>query len=253
VTVEGLRSDFDRPRTADAATRAPGIGTFLATDVLGFRHVIRSVGDEASAALAADCQSIVSAAVEANNGIVLELVADSALAVFHNASDAVQPLPYGRRWPISHGRATPTPRSRLPSTPADGQAIRNAWPPAQHLCGLTTFLAQPSVGKCSYPQRRPPFSKAMCLSHHCATSASARSLASTSRSTCTSYPQDRSSHRRAVIIYGIASARSGDAQDFYNSREEAEATLAAILRDEPTSRASCGSRRSSSSRHELEA
>jgi hypothetical protein len=38
-----------------------------------------------------------------------------------------------------------------------------------------------------------------------------------------------------MILYGVASAISGDAQDFYNSREEAEATLAAILRDEPES------------------
>jgi hypothetical protein len=36
-----------------------------------------------------------------------------------------------------------------------------------------------------------------------------------------------------MVLYGIASALSGDAEDFHTSREDAEATLAAILRDEP--------------------
>jgi hypothetical protein len=35
------------------------------------------------------------------------------------------------------------------------------------------------------------------------------------------------------ILYGIASARSEDIEDWYPTRDEAEATLAAILRDEP--------------------
>jgi hypothetical protein len=36
-----------------------------------------------------------------------------------------------------------------------------------------------------------------------------------------------------MTVYGIASAISGDMQDFYASRDEAEAVLAAILRDVP--------------------
>ncbi len=36
-----------------------------------------------------------------------------------------------------------------------------------------------------------------------------------------------------MILYGIASARSDDIEDWYLSRDEAEATLASILRDEP--------------------
>jgi hypothetical protein len=36
-----------------------------------------------------------------------------------------------------------------------------------------------------------------------------------------------------VILYGIASASSQDIEDWYPTRAEAEATLAAILRDEP--------------------
>jgi hypothetical protein len=36
-----------------------------------------------------------------------------------------------------------------------------------------------------------------------------------------------------LILYGIASASSDDIEDWYLNREEAEATLASILRDEP--------------------
>jgi hypothetical protein len=36
-----------------------------------------------------------------------------------------------------------------------------------------------------------------------------------------------------MILYGIASALADDIEDWYPSRDEAETTLAAILRDEP--------------------
>jgi hypothetical protein len=36
-----------------------------------------------------------------------------------------------------------------------------------------------------------------------------------------------------MILYGIASAQSGDIEDWYRTNHEAEATLAGILRDEP--------------------
>ena len=89
VTVEGLRARFDRPRT-ETATRIPGIGTFLATNLSGFQHVVRLLGDEASAALVADYQALVSGAVETGSGIVVERVGDNVLAVFPDASDAVR-------------------------------------------------------------------------------------------------------------------------------------------------------------------
>jgi hypothetical protein len=38
---------------------------------------------------------------------------------------------------------------------------------------------------------------------------------------------------RAVILYGIADSFTGDIEDWYSSREEAEAVLRGILRDEP--------------------
>ncbi len=37
-----------------------------------------------------------------------------------------------------------------------------------------------------------------------------------------------------MILYGIASAIAGDIEDWYASREEADAVLGAILRDEPS-------------------
>jgi hypothetical protein len=36
-----------------------------------------------------------------------------------------------------------------------------------------------------------------------------------------------------VILYGIASALSNDVHDWYLTREEAEATLVRVIRDEP--------------------
>jgi hypothetical protein len=36
-----------------------------------------------------------------------------------------------------------------------------------------------------------------------------------------------------MILYGIASAVAGDIEDWYRSRDQAEETLASILRDEP--------------------
>jgi class 3 adenylate cyclase len=86
LTVVTLPSKFGPPRTAEGT--APGAGTFVHVDLSGWRHVIRVVGDEASAALVADYHGTVTAAVEGNNGIVLERSGDHVLAVFGNATDA---------------------------------------------------------------------------------------------------------------------------------------------------------------------
>ncbi len=88
VTVEGLPSRFDRPRTGE--TRTPGAGTFLLTDLMGYRHVIRALGDEESTSLAAEYQAIVSAVIERGDGIVLERAGDSVLAVFADAGNAIR-------------------------------------------------------------------------------------------------------------------------------------------------------------------
>lgn len=90
LTVPALPSKFDPPRTVEAETQAPGTGTFVHTDLSGWRHVITTLGDEGSAELIAVYEAIVTGLVEANNGIVLESSGDHAFAVFRNASDAVR-------------------------------------------------------------------------------------------------------------------------------------------------------------------
>jgi class 3 adenylate cyclase len=88
LSVLTLPSKFDPPRTPETAAQTPGAGTFVHSDLSGWRNVINVLGDEASAGLIADYQEMVTAAVEANNGIVLERSGDHVLAVFRNASDA---------------------------------------------------------------------------------------------------------------------------------------------------------------------
>ena len=87
LTVLELPSKFSPPRTADAAT--PGVGTFLHSDLFGFRHVIEASGDEETAEIVSAYHGTVTAAVEANNGIVLERVGDHVNAVFRSAGDAI--------------------------------------------------------------------------------------------------------------------------------------------------------------------
>jgi class 3 adenylate cyclase len=86
LTILTLSSKFGPPRTAELL--APGAGTFVYVDLVGSRHMIRVLGDEASAELVIEYHSTVTAAVEANNGMVLERGGDHVLAAFGNATDA---------------------------------------------------------------------------------------------------------------------------------------------------------------------
>jgi class 3 adenylate cyclase len=87
LSATGLPDRFDRPRTRAAGS---GVGTFVATDLAGWRHVMRRLGDEASAALAAEYHAAVAATVERAGGSILEQVADTVIAVFRDAGDAVR-------------------------------------------------------------------------------------------------------------------------------------------------------------------
>jgi class 3 adenylate cyclase len=89
LVAEGLPSEFGPLRTADATSETPGTGTFMFTDLTGWRRAILKLGDASSSSLAADYQMRVAAATEANNGAVLERAADHVVAVFRDASDAV--------------------------------------------------------------------------------------------------------------------------------------------------------------------
>jgi class 3 adenylate cyclase len=90
LTVLALASEFRPPRTADASEYTAGAGTFLHTDLTGWRHVIRVLGDEASSALVEGYHGLVTSAVESNTGFVLERTGDHVYAVFRNASNAVR-------------------------------------------------------------------------------------------------------------------------------------------------------------------
>jgi class 3 adenylate cyclase len=90
LSVLTLPSKFDPPRTADLDARVPGVGTFFATDVAGWRDIVRLLGDEATAALLTEYHRSVAKAVEAHDGVVLEEIGDNLWAVFRNARDAIQ-------------------------------------------------------------------------------------------------------------------------------------------------------------------
>ena len=90
LVVAGLPSLVGPLRTAEADAQTAGAGTFLHTDLSGWRHVIRVLGDEASAALIDDYYAAVDAAVETNKGVALERSGDHVWAVFRSASDAVR-------------------------------------------------------------------------------------------------------------------------------------------------------------------
>jgi class 3 adenylate cyclase len=108
LQMSGLPSQFALPRTPEADSQRAGVGTFVHTDLVGWRHVIHELGDEASAALIADYQATLTTVVQTNNGIVLEFSGDHALAVFAGASDAVRAAAAVRKevrdfaWPGEH-------------------------------------------------------------------------------------------------------------------------------------------------------
>jgi class 3 adenylate cyclase len=93
VSVSSLPSQFGPPRTADAAARSPGTGTFLLTDLSGHRKILMTIGDEASESLLADYYATVGAAIEAHGGTVIERGGDSVMAAFRHPGDAVRAIP----------------------------------------------------------------------------------------------------------------------------------------------------------------
>jgi class 3 adenylate cyclase len=86
---EGLEGEFAPPKTLDDAVPYGQVGTLLATDIVGWGRIIRAVGDDAAAEVAADYHRIVIDSVARHDGHVLEAVADMTIAVFPSARDAV--------------------------------------------------------------------------------------------------------------------------------------------------------------------
>jgi class 3 adenylate cyclase len=89
LTAPGLEDRFDGPRSVDASA-TPSAGTFLWADVSGYARVIRAVGDDASSALIAAYHAAAAALVAAHQGSVLELAADTVVAVFRSPSETLR-------------------------------------------------------------------------------------------------------------------------------------------------------------------
>ena len=86
VDVEGLRTDFAALRTGGLAGT---VATILLTDLAGWNVVMRTLGDDAAVVAARAYHRVVLEVVEANGGGAVDVVADSVLALFPNAKDAV--------------------------------------------------------------------------------------------------------------------------------------------------------------------
>jgi class 3 adenylate cyclase len=90
LVVHGLEREFAPPMTLDAARDPYGrIGTLLATDIVGWSGFIREEGDDIAAEVSADYRRIVQEAVAIHEGVTLEAIADTVLAVFDRPRDAV--------------------------------------------------------------------------------------------------------------------------------------------------------------------
>ena len=90
LVVLGLEREFDPPKTLDAARDPYGkVGTLLATDIVHWSGFMHAEGDDVAAEVSAEYRRIVREAVAAHEGITLEAIADSVLAVFDRPRDAV--------------------------------------------------------------------------------------------------------------------------------------------------------------------
>jgi class 3 adenylate cyclase len=90
LNVQGLEREFAAPMALDAARTPYGrVGTLLATDIAGWTDVIRRFGDDAAAEVAAEYRRIVQETITAHEGITLEAMGDTVVAVCDRARDAV--------------------------------------------------------------------------------------------------------------------------------------------------------------------
>jgi class 3 adenylate cyclase len=92
LRVEGLEREFGPPTTIDSArSREPHgrVQTLLATDIMGWGRMIRTIGDDAAMPIAAEYRRIVRETAAAHDGKTLEAVGDRVLAAFEIARDAL--------------------------------------------------------------------------------------------------------------------------------------------------------------------
>ena len=86
VDVDGLGTDFP---SLNVGGMTGSIMTLLMTDLVGWRRVMRDLGDDATSAAAASYHRIVSEIVQTHGGHTVEAVADTVLSLFPQARDAV--------------------------------------------------------------------------------------------------------------------------------------------------------------------
>jgi class 3 adenylate cyclase len=90
LRVQGLEREFASPMTLDTYRDPYGrVGTLLATDIANWSGLMRTIGDDAAAELAAEHRRLVREAVAAHEGLTLEAVGDTVLAFFDSAREAV--------------------------------------------------------------------------------------------------------------------------------------------------------------------
>jgi class 3 adenylate cyclase len=115
LKVQGLEREFAPPKALDDETaRDPygRVGTLLGTDIHGFTRVLRELGDDVAAELAADYRKVVRQSVAAHGGTTIEAVADNVFAVFERARDAIEcaaatrALLKGHAWPTGEELST---------------------------------------------------------------------------------------------------------------------------------------------------
>jgi class 3 adenylate cyclase len=90
LSVQGLEREFPAPTALDDKNDPYGrVGTLFASDIIHWGEVIRTLGDDAAAEIAAQYRGIVLGTVEANAGVTLEAAGDNVIAVFESPRDAV--------------------------------------------------------------------------------------------------------------------------------------------------------------------
>jgi class 3 adenylate cyclase len=93
LSVPGLEREFAPPRALDegmAHDPFGRVGTLLGTDIYGFTRMLRELGDDVVAEIAADYRGLVRESVKTHGGTTIEAVSDTVIAVFERARDAVK-------------------------------------------------------------------------------------------------------------------------------------------------------------------
>ena len=90
LVVDGLPSEFPPLTSLDSARSRPAIVSLLYTDLTGWRHVMRTLGDDKAAAAARAYHGLGAEAAKAEGGRQVEALADTTMSVFEWPRDALR-------------------------------------------------------------------------------------------------------------------------------------------------------------------